>query len=242
MIRIAICDSSKEYTNDLCSQLNMFSEKNGVEISIQTYSSCKNMLMLWSDKNKYADILYLDILMPEMNGMKVAEILRMDGFQNEIIFYSKTDAEAIRGYDVGAFHYIVKDSTSIEKMEMIFREVIYKVQKKTREYLSFSCAGESRCVAVRSIKCFTVNGRVITVHYEKNQTFEFYASMGKLYELLHRKGFVRVSRVMMASIDYIYRHSSSEVVMRDGTRYSIGRNYRSDLKGELENWGCQIEI
>lgn len=236
MIRIAICDDSVEDAMYLSKLLNVFARRKKVDINIQTYNGGKSMLFNWERADKQADILYLDILMPQIDGMKVAEQLRSQGFNNEIIFYSRTDSEAIRGYDVNAFHYIVKGSTPTEKAEKIFDKAIQKVALKSQEHISFSCAGENRSIAIRTIKYFTVDGRVITVHYEGDKTFEFYATLGKIDDVLCDKGFVRINRAVLINLDYMDIHTNTEVVMKDGVVYTFGRSFRKAAKEEIAAW------
>lgn len=242
MIRIAICDDSGDSINYLTTLLEVFADRINVDINIRSYNSGKSMLFIWEDTDKYADILFLDIEMPSISGIKVAEVLRSKGFKNEIIFYSRSDTKAISGYDVNAFHYIVKDNTSTEKIEIIFRRAIHRVQDKMQEYISFSCAGENRSIVIRSIKYFTISGRVITVHYENDKEFEFYAALGKLEDMLCDKGFIRINRITLINVDFIDNYTSGEVVMKDGTLYAIGRNYRKDFKEEINAWAHEVEV
>lgn len=242
MIKIAICDDSTSNANELTELLKVFAERIDVEISIDTYSSGKNMLFVWEDEIKYADILYLDISMPLVNGMEVADRIRNKGYKNEIIFFTRSETQMRKAFDVNAFHYIVKDDTSTEKMEEIFRRAVERAQHREKEYITFSSAGENRNVCIRDIKYFKVDGRIITVHYELDKVFDFYAVLGKLEEALCSKGFIRINRATIINVEHIETYGSQNIIMKDCETFQIGRYYRKQVKEELAYWFREVEM
>jgi len=242
MIRIAICDDNLENGIELSKLLEIFAERIQVEVKIVTYKNGKSLLFAWENPSKYSDILYLDIGMPEVDGIRVAESLREKGYKNEIIFFTRTDSQAIKAFDVDAFHYILKDATSTEKAEEIFRKAIRKAQNKAQEYISFSCAGENHNILINSISHFEVNGRVVTVFYDGKKRFDFYATLGKIEDALCDKGFIRINRTTLVSIRGIKTYTSQKVFMNNGDSYAIGRTYRSEVKEEISSWSNEVEV
>ena len=240
MIRIAICDDETQNTKELRELINVFSERLKIEVSVAVYSSGQSLLFDWENPEKYADILYLDIFMPDINGMKVAEQLRRLGFRNEIIFHTRSDAQALDAFDVNAFHYIIKDATTVKKEEDIFKNAVEKALAKTKEYISLSCAGENRSIAINGISHFQVDGRVVTVYYEPKRYFEFYAALGKLENSLCEKGFVRVNRAVIANVSFIKSSTADTVEMKSGEVFAIGRNYRKKVKEEIASWSYGV--
>ena len=59
-------------------------------------------------KSYDADILFLDIQMPGIDGMKAARIIRGIGKKTVIIFVTALEEQVFNAFDVGAFQYIVK--------------------------------------------------------------------------------------------------------------------------------------
>jgi DNA-binding LytR/AlgR family response regulator len=232
MIKIAICDDDSKSLEMLSTQLNKFAKDANTEIVIIKYSNGNKLLYDWNNQTKYADILYLEINMLAVSGMEIAQSLRKQGFINEIIFYTKSNKRILNAFDVNAFHYIIKDATSTHKAEEIFRRAVKRVEIKREDYISFSCAGENRNVAISQIQYFTVSGKVITVYYGDNRTFEFYTTLGKIEEALYLKGFVRVNKNALVNMYQVDQRTAKNVVMKNGTSFTIGRNYRAEVKDE----------
>jgi len=242
MIKITVCDDSTENVRELLELLKIFSERMNIEAKFTSYSSGKSMLFAWENPAQYADILYLDIDMPSVDGMKVAEKLRGKGFKNEIIFYTRSDTKTLEAFDVNAFHYIVKEMTDTRKAEEIFRGVVRKAQNRTREFISFSCAGENRSILINSISHFQVEGRIVTVHYEQGKKFEFYAALAKLEDALCQKGFIRINRIELINVKYVKSNTAQTIDMTDGTQFEIGRSYRKHVKEELAYWAYEVKM
>jgi Response regulator of the LytR/AlgR family len=242
MIKITICDDSSQHVNELLELLKVFAERMNIEAKFTSYSSGKAMLFAWENSAQYADILYLDIDMPLIDGIRVAEKLRDKGFNNEIIFYTRSDNKALEAFDVNAFHYIVKEATGTRKAEEIFRGAVRKMQRKNQEFISFSCAGENRSIAIESISRFQVDGRIVTVHYEQGKTFEFYAALAKLEDALCQKGFIRISRTELINVKCVKSNTAQTIELTDGTQLEIGRNYRKHVKEELAYWAYEVNM
>jgi len=233
MLKIAICDDNPNALIKYSEQLNMIAEKSAIDIHISTYSSGKEILFDWEDEKRKADVLYLDINMDEINGIETAIRLRKMECNCEIIFLTASQSHMLEAFDVGAFHYVIKDYISESKFQEIFLRVAEKLEQKKKEYITFSCAGENRNIWIDTIRYFKVDVRVITVYFGNNESFEFYSTIGKVENALCARGFVRIYRSVLINIAYVKSAVPTEVVMMDGTRLPVGRSYWKELKEEM---------
>lgn len=72
------------------------------------------------------DLLLLDLLMPEMNGLEVLESLAADGLRFPVLVFTNITKEASkkRCLELGAKEYIIKCSVSLEELyERIMRHL-----------------------------------------------------------------------------------------------------------------------
>lgn len=73
MIRIGIVDDEKQERDQLKQALVRFGAENGTELNVQEFD-CAAVYLAAQDRD--FDILYLDIDMPQMSGMELAEKIR----------------------------------------------------------------------------------------------------------------------------------------------------------------------
>jgi len=87
-------------------------------------------------KEREVDIILLDIMMPEMNGYQMCEILKSDKDTKDIpvIFLSGKDSseDIQRAYEVGGIDYITKPFVDIElKTKVSIQAELVRLRKGT---------------------------------------------------------------------------------------------------------------
>ena len=84
------------------------------------------------------DIAFMDVMMPDLNGIEAAKIARQRGYKTKLIFLSMhtNSSYVVRALQSGAMGYVLKDSD--------FTEILQAIQSALdgRRYLSTSIASE----------------------------------------------------------------------------------------------------
>jgi DNA-binding LytR/AlgR family response regulator len=103
---LLICDDMKKDATELATMLTEHDFK--VQTSIFT---CPNKAFDYVSSGAPVDVCFLDIIMPEMNGIELAEKLRVNNFKGEIVFLTTSNNFAQQSYSVKAFDYLIKPIT-----------------------------------------------------------------------------------------------------------------------------------
>ncbi|MEG0361478.1 MAG: LytTR family DNA-binding domain-containing protein [Longicatena sp.] len=234
MINIAICDARKEssdYYKNLCLVVG---KKMGFEVKVQVYNNGEALLFAVAERQKEKiDIVFIDINESGANGKETVHNLRKNHFDKEIIFLTKSKEEFREAFDVSAFNYIVKEEDAPARFQDVFTRAVKKIEEADKEYIILSCAGENRCLPVRSIYYFEIVNRIVTVYSEEG-TFEFISTMNKLDENLTDFGFVRIHRAFLVAISRIEFYSMKEVTLIGGAVLPIGRAYYKQIKEKIQ--------
>ena len=107
MIHVAICDDAPAQVQLLSQLVTNWCAGRGEVCQITCYSSAEALLFAWEEA-PLADILLLDILMGQMNGMELARKLRQKQARLQILFITGTPDFVFSGYDVEAVSYLMK--------------------------------------------------------------------------------------------------------------------------------------
>lgn len=226
-MNIFICDDSAEHTTLCKKALLRLSAEHGIHARVKTFPSGEALLFEAEDVFANVDLIYLDIRMPGPDGLETARRLRALGYLGDIVFFTVSSDFAIEGYDVSALHYVVKDRTTADKFEEIFLRACERKQHRESEVLVLTCAGESRCVPVETIRYFEIQQRIVTVVYGKER-FEFYSTMMRLEEQLFDKGFVRTHKSFLVNKRFIRSIDSTRVLLDSGEELPVGKRYYSE--------------
>lgn len=79
------------------------------------------------------DIVFMDVNMKEMDGIKTAEDLRKYSDRTFLVFVTGFIEYSLAGYKVDAIRYIIKDETTIESDIIEALKVILEKGKKRSE-------------------------------------------------------------------------------------------------------------
>ncbi|MDR1018531.1 MAG: response regulator, partial [Lachnospiraceae bacterium] len=171
MIKIVICDDEIHYQNKLEMELNEFA-KDKYYLDIVKISTGIQMINYFKKENDI-DIIFLDVHMPNIDGMEVAKELRKIGYRDEIIFYTHSKPEVFEAFDVDAFHYIIKEETDKIRRESIYQKAIDEARKQKENFISVACAGKSKIIPLAKIMYFKVSKSIVYIYLEDGSVVDF---------------------------------------------------------------------
>ncbi|MDD3360427.1 MAG: LytTR family DNA-binding domain-containing protein [Hespellia sp.] len=233
MIEIAVCDDDQTMQERCARELRMAARAMRVEVQIHCYADSFELSRDLQMGIRKVQILYLDMHMPERDGITVAQELRQNGYKGEIIFWTVSRAEVLQAFDVAAFHYLVKSLYSKERFQEIFSRAVLAVQEKEKRYIHLARGVQSRRIEVSQIDYFVVEDRIITVVYGEEE-FSFYSTIGKLELRLAQDDFVRVNRSYLVNLSAIEGLNAKEVILNSGVRIAVSNARAKELRRLLD--------
>ncbi|MDG0792378.1 response regulator [Cohnella ginsengisoli] len=120
------------------------------------------------------DVLFLDIEMPELNGLEIAERLYADKLDMEVVFITAHNQYAIDAFRVNALDYLLKPV-----MEEDLRRSLERVAKRRQHRTGAADGGEQRTVAVELFGQFALylDGSAEPVRWVTSKCAELLAYM-----------------------------------------------------------------
>lgn len=107
-MKIAICDDELSYREHLLELLTEYSKQNpSIKFNFQLFSDPHELYETALQTAGY-DIYFLDILMPNMNGIILGQKLREANFSGKIIYLTSSKEYALDSYQVKAWDYLLK--------------------------------------------------------------------------------------------------------------------------------------
>lgn len=146
-VNIAVCDDEKI----ICDRIISLVTEIRPDVKIDIYLSGEKLL---ESKKKY-DIILLDIEMPGINGMAVADELRKMGDRVYIIFLTSHSEFMPEAFKVKAFRFLKKP---VDKTELA--EAISQSEKEilNNEKIIIEEKGHTRLIGLRDLVCIEAFG------------------------------------------------------------------------------------
>jgi DNA-binding LytR/AlgR family response regulator len=104
MYHIAIVEDEIDFSAQLQNYLKEYQNENGVEFKISVFQDGADIL---KDYHSEYDAIFLDIEMPEVNGMEAAEKIREMDEDVVLMFITNMAQYALFGYSVGAADFFL---------------------------------------------------------------------------------------------------------------------------------------
>ncbi len=104
MLHIAICDDEKDFVTYLTELVNRYAAETGEEIKVSVFY---DGMELTAHYDTTIDLIFLDIQMKMVNGLRTAERIRQMDEKVGIIFLTTLTQCALEGYKYQVANYII---------------------------------------------------------------------------------------------------------------------------------------
>ncbi len=242
MVTIFLCDDSQQMINKYCNLINKLAHKNRITFRLSAFESGEALIFHLSDSPNQADIIYLDILMGALNGIETAKKLRELGCNSEIIFLTTSEDYVFEAFDASPVQYLIKDSTSVERFEEILLRAVSLAEGKKTEMFVCESGSARKVIPIKDISCFEIYKRLVRVHYQGGESFEYYGTMEQLEKQMLEKDFVRVHRSYMVNLQYIGKFQRPNLILKTGEVIPIGVTYTKLVDQAFSEYISRLNI
>ncbi|MBO5322796.1 MAG: response regulator transcription factor [Oscillospiraceae bacterium] len=216
-LRIAVVDDIEKDRFQIAEQTRDILVHAKISHSISGYGDARSLLDDIHSGKKY-DLLLLDVLMDDIDGMALAKALRNQGDHTMIVFISISQEMARLGYQVEASRYLVKPLDKEELKESL----MYCIDKLTKkEILLPTEKGQYRTSFqnIQFVEAFDRGTRFVLT----DDTVETKLKFSEVEAMLPKSTFILCHRAYIVNLALTKHISQYEFVMKNGAVIPISR-------------------
>ena len=215
---IALCD-------DEVSQLDLLEgyirDCLSSEPEIHRFQKGTDLINSCLDGKRY-DIVFLDIMMGETNGMDVAKQLNEIDRRAVVIFLTNLMDYALDGYEVNAFRYLIKPLTK-EVFKSVFPKAVRETLLRKTSFYSIALKdGSIIKLDLDKILYLESFGRDITAHLV-DRKIVYTCNISTAEENLQSRGFIRIHKSYIANLKYITQITRNTVILKGDITLPLSR-------------------
>lgn len=206
---------------------------------LELVDECENAIQaMASIRKNQVDLLFLDIEMPEIDGITFIQMLKnVPG----IIFTTAYRNYAVEAFDLDAIDYLLKPISFERFVASInkYYERSYKplamqgeLKKESTNYLNVKADRKTFIVDISSILYIESLKDYVKIVYE-NESIVSHDSISHLESSLAEHGFIRIHRSFLVAIDKI-KSFDAETVFLNKQELPISRTYRKSVLSILD--------
>lgn len=234
MLRIILCDDDKNDRELLRQTLGriLFDKE---EVCFECYEDGQDLIhVLEKGEHIWADLIFLDITMPGLDGMETARILRRNHVESQIIFVTVREDMVYQGYEVHAFAYLLKSMVE-EKLESVMQLYLEERKNQNIRHLMVSKKKRKEWIPLKSIKYLVSDRRKVKAVLEPpNDSVEFYMKLDDIEEQLRGTKLLRCHQSYLVNTCHVTCWEEGSIVLTGGEKIPVSRRYRNEVEQKLK--------
>ena len=227
MLSIAVCDDEVIECCNIARKIKDILEEMNIPCIIRQFQSGRELLQAMES----FDMVFLDIMMQDMDGMKTAQIFRDRASDKILIFVSSSREYVFEAYDVEAFQYLLKPVDD-RKLKRVLQKAVRKTERGLSEFIIVSRERQKKKLFLDDIYYFEIKGRVVDVHGPEG-IFTYYEQIGELESKLRDKGFFRCHKSYLINLKYVDGYNRQEVILENGKAIVIAKRRYDEFVQEV---------
>lgn len=224
MMQIYICDDEPQI-------LKMMSEKISCYLpndKITAFSSGRELMVAVTKVP--CDILFLDIDMPQINGMDIAHRLNGSKQRPLLIFVTNHDELVYESLLYHPFGFIRKSRFS-EEIGKILEDCRKELDTRQKRF-HFRMAGREVILLLSDILYFEADGNYLKV-CTASEKYRFRSTVAAVESDLAEAGFVRVHKGFLVNLCAVRTVGNEKLELVNGEAIPLGKNYADIARKNL---------
>lgn len=235
MYRISVCDDNSGELEKIRSMINDYTEENNISAEIKAFSSGSELLE-YEDGGLCSDIYILDIIMPDMDGIRLGKAIREKNSEAFIIFLTSSKEYALESYSVKAFSYLIKPAVK-EDVTAELADCFSRISKPPERFV-LKCADGTISVSAEDIVYIEYYNHRMIYRLAGGKTVESvyfretFDSM--IVDYIKNGSFIKSSASYLVNMRHIKTVNTAGFIMSDGTVLTVTRKYAEARKKYID--------
>ncbi len=225
MIKVALCDDELKILDDL--SLKITTAFKNAKSKVDLFKTDNPFELLDYLKAETVDVLFLDIDMPKISGMDIAETLLNSDMKTLLVFVTSHDALVYKSFKYHPFGFIRKAYFD-EEISAVVNSAVDEI-RKNNDTFSFKTNDGFYIIKLMDILYFDSESNYVNVHTAE-QIYKFRGTLSAIEKELVPKGFIRTHKGFLVNQKHIYSIKSDDIVLTDKEVLPIGRTNRESVK------------
>jgi two-component system LytT family response regulator len=225
---VAVADDDQETLKILSEAIKSRFLEQGVLVDLYTYSLLPT---LEHDMSMQAfDLLFLDIEMPEIDGISFGKQLRQQGDQTAIIFVSNREDRVFEAFESRPYGFVRKSNFEKDLSKVLSSFLAFRAQYEPKRFVITNEDGQET-ISIEKIAYIEGSRHDQLIHLVSTKDVKTISStMEKIEEELEGYGFIPCYKGILVNFRYISLIKDDTIILTDGSVVPLSRRKASETK------------
>ncbi|MCR5195328.1 MAG: LytTR family DNA-binding domain-containing protein [Pseudobutyrivibrio sp.] len=232
-MRVAVIDDESIFRMQLKMMVEKLAASKEIPLEVEEFASGSDFIAVLGDR-RY-DIVFMDIYMPDMDGIETAKQLRKLTERTFLVFMTASDGHYPDAFSLHAFDYVTKPFT-LERIDKVLTEII-EHSPMDEAFIKINIGPVNEKIYLKGIISVTTDGHYLEINKDDGTTTRTRLTSGEFLEMTGGdKRFLMINRGIIINMDYINQVDGGDIYMDDKTIFPISARKVSDITQQIKNY------
>lgn len=231
MYKLAICDDDTYFRISLEKFLREFFSAKDTEYSIASFSEPSSFNVSLNAGADY-DLVFLDIMFENDNGIDYAKSLRANHRELDIVFITTSKEYAIESFDVHPLYYILKPMEP-QKLTAALERFL---EKSAPIYICFNSLGSTIKIELSDILYFEIYGHRVIIHKTDGTSSDIRGTLKDIESQLPPATFIRPHRSYLVNFRFVTEIDHYSLKIKNGEILPISKALYNKIQFEFVDY------
>lgn len=228
---LVVCDDNLIFLKLAKKQIQNIAKSCNFEIELDLFSSAHQCLT--HIQSTPPDILFLDIEMPDINGIEFAKIIRQTHEKILLVFCSAHDDYVFSSFEVQPLRYIRKSEFN-SMLQVTLEVAISIIDRQLPKLVSIPTISGIACVEHQKIMYAILIKRKLELHLEQGKVLITNLTIKAFQEILHHDNhFVLLHSGLLVNTIYISNLYKQIVTLTNNETFPVARTRLQNVKNTI---------
>lgn len=235
MYRIAVCDDEPIFLTQISEMTIDILSSMGKSCEIRKYSSASELMSILQKDSWTYDILILDIMLGEINGVNFTEYLRVSGNNTPVIFISSSNKFVFDAYSAEPVGYILKPVSRQKLSEALSRAIRHLAPRS----VIIDTPSTTVSFHIRDITFIEVINKELLIHLQDGSVTRIYKTLSSVREILPDDVFVQCHRCYIVSLYAIRSIRRFEITLKNHETIPVSKYSYKNVQEQLQQYAAK---
>lgn len=238
MLQVAVCDDEITQLHKICRLTQECYQTHQIFASVQMFSKSSALLYEIEDSIHF-DLLILDIEMPGLNGMELAERVKRYLPDVLIIFVTSHMEYALDAYELSIFRYVPKGG-SPERLQNALLDAASIIELQVRDSYIIQSAAKLDRIPLKNLLYITHEGKnarlitnLIDPDTDRPREYRVRKTLQQVFEELNTDDFIFIDRGCIVNLSQVVSIQNTNCILKNGARLPVSQARVQELKDKL---------
>lgn len=229
-MRIAVVDDNMIFGQRVKKSLQSTGGTEDKEIDVFANGT---LLMKALENGKKYSIYFLDVEMPDMSGLELAERIRNTDSDQYIVFLTAYEKYALPGIKAGAFYYVLKEEISRELPKVLGKIKKEELKRKAVQKTIVGNSSKFKKISYYNILYISRRDKNAVFHCQGEHHIETYVerkTLSAVFAELPEREFAYINSGEIVNLRRIDRYENDAVTLEGDITLTCSRRLKKDFE------------